>query len=48
MPDSWEPWVIMMLPPGGFLTLGIVLLTLSTVRGMRTRRDAVRVSRRAA
>lgn len=48
MPDSWEPWVIMMLPPGGFLTLGVVLLTLSTVRGMRTRRDAVRVSRRAA
>ena len=48
MPDSWEPWVIMMLPPGGFLTLGIVLLTLSTVRGMRTRRDAVRLNRRAA
>jgi electron transport complex protein RnfE len=48
MPASWEPWVIMVLPPGGFLTLGVVLLTLSTFRGMRARRDAVRLSRRAA
>ena len=26
MPETWEPWVIMILPPGGFLTLGAVLL----------------------
>lgn len=25
----FEPWVIMVLPPGGFLTLGIILLALS-------------------
>ncbi len=24
--DSFEPWVIMILPPGGFLTLGAILL----------------------
>jgi electron transport complex protein RnfE len=23
---NFEPWVIMILPPGGFLTLGIILL----------------------
>lgn len=28
---SYEPWVIMILPPGGFLTLGIILLTLGYV-----------------
>ena len=26
---QFEPWVIMVLPPGGFLTLGIILLVLS-------------------
>jgi H+/Na+-translocating ferredoxin:NAD+ oxidoreductase subunit E len=24
--DNYEPWVIMILPPGGFLTLGVILL----------------------
>jgi electron transport complex protein RnfE len=23
---SWEPWIIMILPPGGFFTLGLLLL----------------------
>jgi len=27
--DGFEPWVIMVLPPGGFLTLGVILLGLS-------------------
>ena len=26
---GYEPWVVMILPPGGFLTLGIILLVLS-------------------
>ena len=30
-PD-FEPWVIMILPPGGFLTLGLLLLFFSWVR----------------
>ena len=29
MPATWEPWVIMILPPGGFFTLGVILLGLS-------------------
>lgn len=29
MPSSWEPWVIMILPPGGFFTLGVILLGVS-------------------
>jgi electron transport complex protein RnfE len=29
MGDSFEPWIIMILPPGGFFTLGILLLVLS-------------------
>jgi len=49
LPDTWEPWVIMVLPPGGFLTLGLVLLTLSSVREMRARRVAAqRLQGRAA
>lgn len=48
MPASFEPWVIMVLPPGGFLTLGLVLLTLSSVREMRARRAAIQLTRRAA
>ena len=24
--DNFEPWVIFILPPGGFLTLGFILL----------------------
>ena len=27
--DAYEPWVVMVLPPGGFLALGIILLGLS-------------------
>ena len=29
---NFEPWIIMILPPGGFLTLGILLLFFSWVR----------------
>ena len=29
MGDSFEPWVIMVLPPGGFFTMGCVLLVYS-------------------
>ncbi len=52
--DAFEPWVIMILPPGGFLTLGFLLLTLSWVRSRRAPESGVRewphgvASRRAA
>lgn len=33
--ERFEPWVIMMLPPGGFLTLGVLILSLSWLRRRR-------------
>jgi Na+-translocating ferredoxin:NAD+ oxidoreductase subunit E len=38
--EHFEPWVIMMLPPGGFLTLGLLLVVFAWVRERRTRRNA--------
>jgi electron transport complex protein RnfE len=37
MGSGFEPWVVMILPPGGFFTLGILLLVLSwrSQRGVR-------------
>ena len=32
---SFEPWIIMILPPGGFLTLGIILLGFGWWRGRK-------------
>lgn len=33
----FEPWVIMMLPPGGFLTLGLLLLFLNWLKERKAR-----------
>jgi electron transport complex protein RnfE len=38
----YEPWVIFVLPPGGFLTLGAVLLALSWIERRRAPRAGVR------
>jgi Na+-translocating ferredoxin:NAD+ oxidoreductase subunit E len=35
MSTNFEPWVIMVLPPGGFLTLGILMLGISWLRERR-------------
>ena len=35
---SYEPWVVMILPPGGFLTLGFLLMAISWVQRRRARR----------
>jgi electron transport complex protein RnfE len=43
---SYEPWVVMMLPPGGFLTLGTILLVIKW-RRVKTR-DAVKAAAVAA
>ena len=32
---SFEPWVVMILPPGGFLALGTIILLLSWVQGRK-------------
>jgi len=48
----FEPWVIMILPPGGFLTLGLLLAVFAFVKERRLRasqeRAGVAVERRAA
>ena len=47
----YEPWVIMILPPGGFLTLGVILLLLSAIaqrRAPRAQPVAAGDARRAA
>lgn len=36
--DSFQPWVVMILPPGGFLMLGLMLLVFASVRRARERR----------
>ncbi len=33
--DSFEPWIIMILPPGGFFTLGFILLGFGWWKGRR-------------
>lgn len=38
---GFEPWVIMVLPPGGFLTLGIFMLLISWQKERRARPGAV-------
>ena len=41
---NYEPWVIMVLPPGGFLTLGVILLGMAWWKQRRTpivRRDVI-------
>lgn len=44
---SYEPWVVMILPPGGFLTLGALLLTVNAFKARRQRAQA-EAGRRAA
>ncbi len=34
---SFEPWIIMILPPGGFLTLGFILLAFGWWRGKKAK-----------
>jgi Na+-translocating ferredoxin:NAD+ oxidoreductase subunit E len=35
MGAAWEPWVIMILPPGGFFTLGFILLAFAWWAGRK-------------
>lgn len=37
--ESFEPWVVMILPPGGFLTLGLLLALFAHVQRRRMQRD---------
>jgi electron transport complex protein RnfE len=46
LPSAFEPWVIMNLPPGGFLTFGFVLLGFAAWRSRRDRLAAAKVAPR--
>jgi electron transport complex protein RnfE len=48
--ENFEPWVIMILPPGGFLTLGLLLAIFAHAKERRERagQTADAVERRAA
>jgi electron transport complex protein RnfE len=39
--SNFEPWVVFVLPPGGFLTIGFVLLGLNAYKKRRDERAAV-------
>jgi len=41
--DNFEPWVIMILPPGGFLTLGVLLIVFASVKKRSDKRKQVRL-----
>jgi electron transport complex protein RnfE len=41
MGPRWEPWVFMVLPPGGFFTLGLLLITIAWLSQLRSRREGV-------
>jgi len=38
--DWFEPWAIMLLPPGGFLALGVLLALFAWIRTLKNRRPA--------
>jgi len=40
--SSYEPWIIMILPPGGFFTLGFILLAFSWRAGRKEEQKVVR------
>jgi electron transport complex protein RnfE len=40
--ENFEPWVIMILPPGGFLTLGAILLAVGAWKHYQTERAKAR------
>jgi electron transport complex protein RnfE len=44
---SFEPWVVMVLPPGGFLMLGVIMLVFAKIKEWR-QRGAEDEDRRAA
>jgi len=39
--EHYEPWVIMILPPGGFIMLGLILLFFNWMRQRKTMRPAI-------
>ena len=48
MGARFEPWAIMVLPPGGFLSLGVLLTLFAYVKSRKTRRESAARSPAAA
>ena len=46
--EDFEPWVIMILPPGGFLMLGFILLFFNWLQQPRAVRSAPKAGEAAA
>ena len=42
MPASWPPWVIMVLPPGAFLTFGLLLASVNWIISFRSKNNRQR------
>ncbi len=42
MPGAWPAWVIMVLPPGAFLTFGLLLALANQIDAIRSKRNARR------
>jgi len=38
LPSAWPPWVIMVLPPGAFMTFGLLLALVNQITAMRNRK----------
>lgn len=48
LPDGFQPWGVMMMPPGGFLTLAFLLLAIRAWQRRRTTRRAAAAGAAAA
>ena len=42
MPAAWPPWVIMVLPPGAFLTFGLLLALVNWIDSVRSNKEKQR------
>jgi electron transport complex protein RnfE len=41
MPSAWPPWVIMVLPPGAFLTFGLLLALVNWIDSVRLKKGGL-------
>lgn len=48
LPNAWEPWIVMILPAGAFLTLGLMLGIANKITEKRERAAIVAAQRRSA
>ena len=40
--QHYEPWLVFVLPPGGFFTIGFILLAMNWIEGKRKQRSEIR------